>query len=295
MAKSLGLIHTVNFSDSITSAPGPRTNIDLPGALTAQLQQMVRCGNYMKVVGLDMGLATGGTQGGGQITGHIRYYAPTRGRCEAFKGAFKAMANVMKMQGISMRDNKQYDFRAPLNDHQDANNVFANNATLDGGTRLCLNNTTDAGASIFGVHNESVQPTNAATAAGDLFDSGFDTLIQSAAGGTDFVLNDTAIWSGNSDFAQTDYQTIPFMLTWTPDSTDLVTNFQWRPDPALYLAVLCGQMQVYIEEVNFDGEADEIELEIAVHVAGWKSIMGNPDKKRRKGTSRKKSSSKRRA
>ena len=113
MAKSLGQIHTVNVSDNITSAPGPRTNIDLPGLLTNQLNHMVRAGNYMKVVGIDMGLATGGTTGGGQLTGHIRYYAPTRGRCEAFKGAFRDMANVMKAQGISMRDNMQYDFRAP--------------------------------------------------------------------------------------------------------------------------------------------------------------------------------------
>ncbi len=284
MAKSLGQIHTVNVSDSITSAPGPRTNIDLPGILTNQLNHMVRCGNYFKVVGIDMGLATGGTAGGGQITGHIRYYAPTRGRCEAFKGAFRSMAEQMKMQGVSMRDNKQYDFRTPINEHQDSNNVFANNATLDGSTELCLNHTTSPGASVFGVHNESVQPTNAATAAGDLFDSGFDTLLQSAAGGADFVLNDTATWSGNPDFAQTEYEEIPFMLTWTPDSTDLVTNFQWRPDPALYLAVLCGQLQIYVEEVEFDGGGNDLELEIAVHVSGWKSIMGNPDKKRRKGT-----------
>ena len=73
MAKSLGQIHTVNFSDSITSAPGPRTNLDLVGGLTEQLNHMVRCGTYTKVVGIDMGLATGGTLGGGQITGHIRY------------------------------------------------------------------------------------------------------------------------------------------------------------------------------------------------------------------------------
>ncbi len=289
MAKSLGQIHTVNFTDNITSAPGPRTNLDLVGALTEQLNHMVRCGTYTKIVGIDMALATGGTVGGGQLTGHIRYYAPTRGRCEAFKGAFRAMATQMKLQGVSMRDNAQYDFRTPLNDHQDSNNVFRNNATLDGSTRLCLNNTADAGASVFGVHNESVQPTSADTPAADLFDSGFDTLLQAAAGGTDFVINDEAIYSGNPMFAETEYEEIPFMMTWTPDTTDLVTNFQWRPDPALYLAVLCGQMQIYIEEVNFDGGASDIELEIAVHVSGWKSIMGDPDKKRRKSRRSKKS------
>jgi len=69
-------------------------------------------------------------------------------------------------------------------------------------------------------------------------------------------------------------------LSWTPDSSDIATNFQWRPDPALFLAVLCGQMQVVIEEVNLDGGAAGVNINMATMVSGWKSIMGNPDKKR---------------
>ncbi len=288
MAKSLGQIHTANFTRTV-AASGTMLQCDLPGALTEQLQHMVRAGNYFKVVGIDMSLTTDGTSGGGQVSGYVRYYAPTHGRCNAFKGAFKAMADVMKAQGINMRDNKLYDFRAPLNDTVDGANPFRNQATLDGVEGLALNNTTEAGASIFGVHNRSQQPQYEGTA-GDLFQPGFDTILQDAATGTDFVLEDTPIWSGDSGVAITDYETIPFMMSWTPDSTDIAIQFQWRPDPALYLAVLCGQLQVWVEEWEGDPDGTAVELNVAIHVSGWKSIMGNPDKKksRRKSRGRKK-------
>jgi hypothetical protein len=41
-----------------------------------------------------------------------------------------------------------------------------------------------------------------------------------------------------------------------------------------------GLLQVNIEEVDFNGDADAYDLSIAVHTSGWKSIMGNPDRKR---------------
>ncbi len=277
MAKSLGQIHTVNVTREIT---GPQIlNVDLPGELTEQLQHMVRCGNYFKLVGIDMALDTVGTEGGGQITGYLRYYAPTRGRCEAFKGAFRAMANVMKTQGVRMRENSQYDFRAALNDSA-GSPTFANQATLDGSEGLALNNVAEEGASIFHVHNRSVQPQYTGTA-GEQFQPGFDTLIQDAATGTDFVLNDAVQYTGNEMYASTEYETIPFMMSWTPDTTDLSIFWQWRPDPALYQAILCGQLQVVIEEYNADGGGSGLNLQTAFHVSGWKSIMGNPDKKRR--------------
>ncbi len=281
MPKSLGQLHTANFTRTVTTS-GTMLQCDLPGVLTEQLQEMIRCGNYFKVVGIDMSLTTVGTTGGGQVSGHIRYYAPTRGRCNAFKGAFKAMADIMHLQGIKMRDNKLYDFRVPLNDTVDGENPFRNQATLDGSEGLALYNTTEVGASIFEVHNRQQIPQYGG-ATGDIFKPGFDTLIQRLdEDPTDFVLEDTAIWSGNSGVAITDYETIPFMMSWTPDSTDIAIQFQWRPDPALYLAVLCGQLQVFVEEIEGDPDGTTVELNVAIHVSGWKSIMGNPDKKRRK-------------
>lgn len=275
MAKSLGQIHVVNEQFPV-GASGEKYNIDLPGRLTSQLQRMVRAGTYQKVVGIDITLDTQGVVGGGQISGNILYYAPTRGRCAAFRGAFKSMADVMKTQGISMRDNKLYDFKAPINNAA-AVNAFQNGATLDGSTPLCLNNTV-VGASVFDVHNRSVQPQYTGTA-GDLYQPGFSTILQSEAAGTDFVLNDTVPFTGDPDFASKEYESIPFTLSWTPDTTDLAIAFQWRPDPALFLAILCGQMQVVIEEINKDGGAPGVNLNIAVMVSGWKTIMGNPDRK----------------
>ncbi len=277
-AKSLGQIHTVNNFYPV-GASGDLMNIDLPGQLTDQLQRMVRQGNYFKVVGIDMTLDTVGVVGGGQVTGFIRYYAPTKGRCEAFRGAFQSMREVMKTQGISMRDNKLYDFKCPINEAT-ASTVFPNRATLDGVNGLALRNDTNQGASIFHVHNASVRPTYTGTT-GDLFDSGFDTLLQPAVGGTDFVLNDAVPFSGNHNEASLDYEEIPFMLSWTPDTTDIAVSLQWRPDPALFLAVLCGQLQVRVEEVNLDGGAGAVNLKVATMVSGWKSIMGNPDRKSR--------------
>ncbi len=295
-AKELGQIHVVNYRQSTSEleTPGTLLNIDLPGQLTSQLQRMVRAGTYHKVVGIDVGLDTVGTIGGGQITGHFRYFAPTQGRCEAFRGAFKAMKGTMKNQGITTITNKMYDFRAPLNDIAAANGEFPNRATLDGTNGLALYHTTEAKSSIFNVHNRSVQPGQELPDVGDLFGTGFDTLLQSGGSATDFVLNDTVPFTGNSHIANTEYEKIPFMLSWTPDSTDISTVWQWRPDPALFLAVLCGQLQMVIEEINLDGTPtpDGLNVEVAVMVSGWKSIMGNPSRKSKRKSSSKKRGSK---
>ena len=173
MAKSLGQIHTVNYSQAIanTGAPQNAINVDLPGQLSEQLQTIIRAGTYHKCVGIDMTLDTVGIVGGGQITGYIRYYAPTKGRCEAFRGAFKAMKEQMKTQGVNTSTNPLYDFRAPLNEFTHLSGTFPNRATLDGTNGLALNNSAVPGASIFAVHNRNVQPTFTG-AAGDMFQPG---------------------------------------------------------------------------------------------------------------------------
>jgi len=183
----------------------------------------------------------------------------------------------MAMQGISMRTNKLYDFKVPIND---AVTGFPNQATLDGSTGLCLYYPGNTGASVFGVHNASIRPVYEG---GNVFDEGFDTLLQSRSG-TDFVLNDAAPFSGNEDWAEESYETIPFSLTYSTEA-DFPGNqniFQWRPDPALYLAVLCGQFQIVLVDNDSNGEIVPFpaDLNVSIMVSGWKSIMGNPDKKR---------------
>ena len=289
MAKSLGQIHNVNFRSGPFTAINEKFNLDLAGELTKQLQRMVRAGTFHKVVGIDMTLEPSGlATSGASISGHIRYYTPTRGRCEAFRGAFRSAAELMKSQGVKMRDNKMYDFRAPLN-NETTLNTFSNRATLDGTNGLALNHGTVSGASIFGVHNEGVQPVST-TAAGDVFTSGFDTILQ-GSGGTDFILNDELPFTGNPLEASTDYEEIPFTLAYVPGAVGTsgqTVKFEFRPDPALYIAVMCGQMQIVIDEFDVVGTPTNIIIETSVQVAGWKSIMGNPDKRRSRRTSSKK-------
>lgn len=281
MAKSLGQIHNVNESAGPFTAVGEKYNVDLPGRLTEQLQRMVRAGTFHKLVGLDLTVnpsGVGPTQGG-QISGRIRYFLPTKGRCAAFRGAFKSMAEIMKTQGITMRDNHMYDFKAPLNEFA-ALNTFDNQATLDGLTGLCLTNTASPGAGIFEVHNSNVTPF--ATTRPDIFSSGFDTVLQPSTG-TDFVLNDTQPFTGNEMVAHDAYEEIPFVCSYEPATATASASsvaFSFRPDPALYVAVLCGQMQIVIDEINFVGGATNLVLNVSTQVSGWKSIMSNPDKKK---------------
>ncbi len=94
MAKSLGMIHTVN---QLMTPDGQDQiwTLDLSTLLSRQLQQQVRQGNYFKCVGIDMSLQgldqDGDTTGGGQVSGTIRYWAPTKGRCAAYRSAFQTV------------------------------------------------------------------------------------------------------------------------------------------------------------------------------------------------------------
>ena len=133
MAKSLGQIHTANMSQQVT-ASGDVAIIDLPGILTNQLQHMVRQGQYFKVVGIDMTCSDlVGAQGEVAVAGVLRYYAPTQGRCAAYKNAYRAVREGMKLQGINVRGNRHYDFRVPMGATSGYLNGadFLNRATID--------------------------------------------------------------------------------------------------------------------------------------------------------------------
>ncbi len=272
MPKSLGQIHTVNW-ETVVSNTTERDQIDLSGQLSQQLQHHVRQGNYFKVVGIDMRMTeNGGNLGGGQVTGFLDYYIPTRGRCEAYRGAFAAMRNSMKTQGIPMSKNSAYDFRCNIANETYVN-ALKNAATLDGSKSLVLESNATA-QSVFHVHNESLDPLQEGA---PNFPAGFGVYGST----TDFVLNEGDIgYTGNSNFASSEFESIPFQLSFTPESTDISVSLQWRPDPALYIAIMCGLIRVRIDELDFDGDADAAKLTIAVHVAGWKSIMGSPDARR---------------
>lgn len=279
MPKELGQLHTVNFEHLVI---GTQTNqMDASAELTEQLQRMVRQGNTFKVVGFDAALSTPAGTGGGQVSGGIRYYAPTRGRCAAYRSAFKAMKQMMHMQGVKMSDNKMYDFRVGFSDDT---GVVQNNATLDGNFGLILNSAASPNRSVFGVHNEGVVPTYQGTTAG-LFSEGFDTLLASGGSSTDFVLNEAIPFTGSSLTAETEFEFIPFTMSWAPNSTDIAIQFQWRPDPALYLAVMCGLFEVRYNQVELDTAASVL-VNWSVTISGWSSMMSDGKRKKFKSKSK---------
>lgn len=292
MAKSLGQIHTVNYTLS-GSSDGDRFLIDLPGELSNQLQHMVRMCSSFKVVGIDVTMTDPFSGEGAQsLVGELQYYAPTRGRVLALREAFQAVMRAMKIKGIKPQNNLNYDFRPPLeplaNYHNGSDFLNAASIQFDTTTlsfvELAIENNPGF-QTVFDIWNAQIQPKQGTVS----FSTGYDVVLggeTQGLGGTstspDFVLNEGEyLDSVGGHHASTEYETIPFMVTNSDgESAALVTN--WRPDPALYLSVLMGQFGVlvneYIDEAN---PGSFYELQVAVHVAGWKSVMR--DRKRRKG------------
>lgn len=292
MPKSLGQIHTANISQTV-SAAGNKVLVDLPGILTNQLQHMVRQGQYFKIVGIDMTCQDlVGVQGEVAVSGVLRYYAPTKGRCEAYKAAYRAVRRGMSNQGINVRGNKHYDFRVPIvlpsTTLNGAINSFKNEATIDGTAGLTLDDSAASAKNrVFSNYNGNIQP---AQTAGVAFSSGFGPAGFTVAG-TDFVLNEGEYYEGSSvPFAEIQREEIPFAISFGQDAAQGLSStmtMQWRPDPALYLAVLTGQFEVEILDINDSVPGTSVNLEMAFHVAGWKSIMGSGKRRSSKRASSK--------
>ena len=286
-SKELGMLHSVNFSQNLIDGDSDTYNHDLAGQLTEQLQRMIRQGQYFKIAGIDMGLSVAGSSTtdnvSGTVTGRLRYFAPTKGRCAAYRAAFKAMAEAMKVQGITMRNNMFYDFRVPLRDTSlYANTVpFANGATFNGVDEVAMVKTAPNG--VFSVHNEGVQPVQTSAT----FSEGFGVFGNA---GNDFVLNEaTQGYQGNEMIADDEFEEIPFQLSVDQGSTQgnsSTLTWQWRPDPALYLAVMAGQFELQIDDTQIEGVGGALALLVTYSIAGWKSIMGNPDNSKKNGRRR---------
>jgi hypothetical protein len=220
--------------------------------------------------------------GGGQASGFLEYWSPTRGRCKAYRDAFAAMRNAMKLQGISMTTNPNYDFRVSWKDEQslsvNGQIPLGNRASLDGTNDLVFYGGATASSEVFTVHNNSVTPVNTGV---PNFQTGFNTMgVQNTP--TDFVRDEQDLgYTGNEMFANPNAEAIPFQLSYTPGSTDIADTLQWRPDPALYIAMAFGQLRVKFDELDLDTEVEALNMDVAVHIAGWKSVMGDPDKPKR--------------
>lgn len=280
MAKSLGMIHTVNYElgTGVGLAPGQKYLVDLPGQLTNQLQRMVRAAQYFKVVGIDVSMrpiAGATTLEPLVCAGKINYYAPTRGRCEALKNAYKAVMAAMKVQGIRPRNNRQYDFRVPfsLTTLYVNGGEFLNQASIDGTNMLTLDESSPSATDgVFEVYNGTIQPTQTAAVA---FSSGFGLPGQASVAPTDFVLNEGEYYEGSLvHSAELEKEFIPFLVSYgqnTATDTAIADDMEWRPDPALYLAILTGQLEFHL--IDCETLADYI-LDVSVHVSGWKSVLG---------------------
>ncbi len=282
MAKSLGKIHTVNFDAKEFTTTGQRYLCDMSQELTQQLGHMVRNANSYKLVGLDLTASEFGGTGTASVSGSIRYFSPTKGRCQAYRDAYHAVRKGMRLNGVNIRGNKQYDFRVALSDLTNYQNGadFVNIAAIRGGGDpgnngqlvLSAEDITGNSQSVFATYNLDRQPV-ADPAQTPTFSAGYNILSPSG-NISDFVDNEGFFWDGMKDEAHDEWEEIPFQLAWTPTSDDTAFTLQWRPDPALYVSIMMGQFEVIIDEIDSPG-GDPIRISVAAHVSGWSSLLDN--------------------
>lgn len=284
MPKSLGQIHTVDFNYE-TPQSGTGTGnaflCDVSGALSKQFNRNIRMMSIYKLCGADLVVqlpeAALIQADKAIVKGRMRYFQPTHGRCQALRDAYQQMRTMAKSQGVNISDNKLFDFRVlprPFTEY--APNItygpLVNLTTLDNSNELCMTGGT-TGVSVFDSYNENVNPVDPNITAAD-FGSGLDTWQSGIQ--TDFVLEEGLIQSGNFRVADTVMEEIPFELAY--DSTARrVHTLNWRPDPALYLGILGGWVEIVLDEITADGASlpavDGVEIDVSLHIAGWKSIV----------------------
>ena len=297
MAKSLGQIHTTkfNYEGSVNDTTDNNAFLcDNSAKLSNQFNRNVRMMNSYKWVGADLVLQLpeninplGGESTEVTVKGRMRFFQPTLGRCSALRDAYKQFKEMAKSQGVDPTQNKLFDFRVLPRSvaNYTLNPVFDpiyNVTTLNGTDPLSM---TDGGAgtTVFDTHNENVRPRASNVVAGT-FSSGLTTWQSGTQ--TDFVLQEGLIQSGNTDEADVQMEEIPFVLTF--DGIDKRTySLQWRPDPALYVSVLGGFVEIVMDEIKADGATggivlDGFEMDVSMHWAGWKSIVRSPRSRSRK-------------
>ena len=305
MPKSLGQIHTTkfNYEGSVLDFSDNKAFLcDNSAKLSNQFNRNVRMMNTYKWVGADLilqlpeNINIGGDDSTNvSVKGRMRFFQPTRGRCSALRDAYKQFREMAKSQGVDPTQNKLFDFRVvprslanyPLNTTYDP--VY-NVTTLNGSDALSMTDGA-AGTTVFDTHNENVRPRASSVVAGT-FSTGLETWQLGSQ--TDFVLQEGLIQSGNTDEADVEMEEIPFVLTF--DGVAKRTySLQWRPDPALYVSVLGGFVEIVMDEIKADGASgnpiniDGFEMDISMHWAGWKSIIRAPSRRNwRRGTSTKK-------
>lgn len=290
MPKSLGQIHTLSFNYESLSTDTGTTNAhlcDVAGKLTKQFNRQIRHMCNYKVVGIDLvaQLPDGFALEADRVIckGRLRYMQPTKGRCDAMRTAYQQLRSEMKTRGIDPKDNKGYDFRVlPRGESNYPHNVSFDTEALTnlaafGSIPLAMTDNGGVGFEVFESHNSNVLPTITT----QTFSTG---LFVQGESPNDFVVNEGIISQGNPNYADVEMEDIPFELAY--DSTARrVTQFNWRPDPALYLSIMTGQVEIVLDEVTTGGSTipnlPGIEIDCAIHVAGWKSFVRAPSSRSR--------------
>lgn len=290
MPKSLGQIHTVkfNYEKDVTTGINQAHLCDVSGKLTQQFNRQIRQMCNYKIVGIDLvaqlpELVPTLESDRVICKGRLRYMQLTKGRCDAMRTAYQQLRSEMKTRGIDPKDNKGYDFRVPLRAESNyPTNVLFDTVSLTnlaafGATPLSMIDNVIVGAEVFGSHNAGVLPTIAS----QTFSTG---LFVSGESPNDFVANEGIISQGNPNYADVEMEEIPFELAY--DSTARrVTQFNWRPDPALYLSIMTGQIEIVLDEISAAGATGTnipgIEIDCSIHVAGWKSFVRPPSSRSR--------------
>ena len=313
MAKSLGQIHTTKFNYEVDDTEIGEANAflcDNSAKLSTQFNRNIRMMQSYKWVGADLvvqlpeDFITNATQSTAVVVkGRMRYFAPTKGRCNALRAAYQQFMHQAKLQGVTPGNNKLFDFRVlprglasyPVNLNATENEIH-NLTTLDGTNALSM---VDGAASVteaFTAYNIGVSPEDTAVSSAD-FASGLRNQLGTVVTQTDFVLNEGDIQSGNPLIADVSFEEIPFTLNF--DAVDKRTySLQWRPDPALYVSVLGGFVEIVLDEITATGATapapfdpiNGVEIDIAMHWAGWKSIVRplGSRRSRRSGSANKK-------
>ena len=312
MPKSLGQIHTTSFNYEGTNlqiTDNACFLADSSAALSTQFNRNIRMMQSYKWVGADLVVQLpenmnpfGGETTEVSVKGRMRYFAPTKGRCNALRAAYQQFRETARQQGVNPSNNKLFDFRVvprglsnyDMNNAPYSSHPLLNTTTLDGTTSLTMVDGGSTSVEAFSSYNIGVSPEDTSVTASD-FASGLRTQTGTLLTQTDFVLNEGTIQTGNPLIADVQFEEIPFALTF--NGVDKRTStLQWRPDPALYVSVLGGFVEIVLDEIKGDGATggtpiEGFEMDIALHWAGWKSIVQTPKSGSRsmKKTSSKKS------
>jgi len=301
MPKSLGQIHTTSFNyEGLTTAITDDNAFlaDSSAALSTQFNRNIRMMQSYKWVGADLVVQLpenmnpfGSESTEVSVKGRMRYFAPTKGRCNALRTAYQQFKETAKQQGVNPSNNKLFDFRVlpralsnyPMNSSPYSSHPIYNITTLDGVRSLTMVDGGSSTVECFTSYNIGVSPEDTAVSSAD-FASGLQTQVGTLLTQTDFVLEEGRIQTGNPLIADIELEEIPFVLTF--NSVDKRTaSLQWRPDPALYVSVLGGFVEIVLDEISASGAGgatpfEGFEMDLALHWAGWKSIVQPPSKKK---------------